>query len=141
MYQQPFIFEDLLGNLADLENQIGHIIQHENENENENQNHNQIYRVDLKKSTVPEELAILQIYVHVNGKDYQRELIIFHVDKKDPSFTLQWGSFPILISKVIHKWLSKLDTCLERTEIRTKQVKEELVQTVFQPTKIHSNGL
>ena len=137
MYQQPFIFEDLLGNLTDLENQLGKIIQeNQNQNQNQNQENNQKFTVDLKKSTVPEELAILQIYVHINEKDYQRELIIFHVDKKDPSFTLQWGSFPLQIGKVIHKWLSKLDTCLERAEIRTKQVKEELVKTVFQPTKI-----
>ena len=140
MYQQPFIFEDLLGNLTDLENQIANIIQ-ENKNQNQNQENNQRFSVDLKKSTAPEELAILQIYVHINEKDYQRELIIFHVDKKDPSFTLQWGSFPLQISKVIHKWLSKLDTCLERAEIRTKQLKEELVQTVFQPAKIQSAGI
>jgi hypothetical protein len=129
MFQQPFIYEDLLGNLTDLKNQIDNII-------HQNQENNQKYSVDLRKSTVPEELAILQIYVHLNGKDYQRELIIFRIPRKDPSFTLQWGSFPLLISKVIHKWLSKLDTCLERAEIRTKQLKEELVKTVFQPTKI-----
>ena len=130
MYQQPFIFEDLLGNLTDLENQIDNIIQQNQENQN------QKFSIDLKKSTVPEELAILQISVHINGNMYERELIIFRIPRKDPSFTLQWGSFPLQISKVIHKWLSKLDTCLERAEIRTKQVKEELVKTVFQPTKI-----
>jgi len=127
---RPLTFDDLLGNMIELEGSIKQIALARNWDPDWN------IKIDI--SDVPEELAIIKIYVKINTRIFKRELVIF---KKQPlhennnGFTIQWGFVPHPIIPIIHDWLHNVDTSIERAEMRTRKIKLELIQSTQDPTK------
>ena len=121
---KPLLYEDLLGNLPALEQEIACIVQ-------TNPTTWDPVSINLIESDKPDIIAIININVTVNRKEFNRELVIFKIQplakKSETGFTVQWGSVPHPIIPIIHAWLKKIDTSLERTRQRTLKIKEELL--------------
>jgi hypothetical protein len=126
MAKRPLTYDDLLGNMHELEQSIADIIAQAPEI------WDNIWSVKLVESVEPEIIATVEIIVTVHKKVFYRELVILKVEKRKKlvaGFTVQWGSIPHPIIPIIYNWLKHTDTSQERTILRTIALKEELIKT------------
>ena len=128
-------FEDLLGNLSELEKDVRSIVKIQNEIA-----YNQWatdWSIKLEAGSCDDAIAVVKIDVTVNAKRFDRALVIYkNTGLKSDSFTIQWGAVPHPIIPVIHAWLRKIDTCVARTVLRNRAIKEELIRVVYSPARI-----
>ena len=126
MAKRPLTYDDLLGNMPELEQTIADVIVQAPEIWDD------IWSVKLVESKEPEIIATVEINVTVHKKVFYRELVILKVEKRNKivaGFTVQWGSIPHPIIPIIYNWLKHTDTSQERTVLRTIALKEELIKT------------
>ncbi|NDH69471.1 MAG: hypothetical protein EBY22_16565 [Gammaproteobacteria bacterium] len=126
MAKRPLTYDDLLGNMHQLEQTIADIIVQAPEI------WDKTWSVKLVESVEPETIATIEINVTVHKKAFYRELVILKVEKRKKivaGFTVQWGSVPHPIIPIIFNWLKETDTSQERTILRTIVLKEELIKT------------
>jgi hypothetical protein len=130
-------FEDLLGNVSELEKDVRSIVKIQNEIP-----YNQWstdWSIKLEAGSCDDAIAVVKIDVTVNAKRFDRALVIYKnvgLNTRGDSFTIQWGAVPHPIIPVIHAWLRKIDTCLARTVLPNSAIKEELIQVVYSPVRV-----
>ena len=132
MSSMQLLFDDLLGNISELEKDI--------ENAAATRYWDPDWSVNLNQSDSPEELATINIYVKINAREFIRDLVIFKSVRRPLSnsrpnsgFSIQWGFVPHPIIPIIHEWLKKVDTSLERSIHRNNKIKQELIEKTFHP--------
>lgn len=128
------LYEDLLGNLQSLKHAV-HLAA-------TNNNWDPNWSITINQSTQPNTLAAIQIYVKINQREFIRELIVFDVELTPLStpkkgFTIQWGFIPHPIIPLIHDWLKNVDTSKARTQERTQKLTQELIETIYHPSKFN----
>jgi len=135
MSSRQLLFEDLLGNIPDLEKII--------QSAAISRNWDPDWSVNLNQAQTPEELANINIYVKINSREFIRDLVIFKAERQPLSnsrpksgFSIQWGFVPHPIIPIIHDWLKKVDTSLERTIYRNNKIKLELIETTHHPDNL-----
>jgi len=125
------IYEDLIGNLEELYTEIGQ--------EAPLKNWAPDWFVKIQKSSSNDEIAKIDIHIISDGIIFDIEFIIFksvlNVVLKY-GFSIQWGHVPHPIIPLIHRWLKKTGTSKKRVIKRTKQIKEELIQSAMKPERI-----
>ena len=103
------------------------------------------WSVELNPSNSPEELATIRIYVKIEERIFERDLVIFKLIQlplienanRKQGFTIQWGFVPHPIIPIIHNWLKKVDTSLERVTHRNEVIKLELTEIAWHPSKMN----
>lgn len=140
MSSRQLLFEDLLGNIPDLEKII--------KSAAISRNWDPDWSVNINQSQTPEELATINIYVKINSREFIRDLVIFKAENQPLSnirqspntrqspnsgFSIQWGFVPHPIIPIIHDWLEKVDTSIERSNKRNSKIKIELIETTLHP--------
>ena len=134
MSSRQLLFEDLLGNIVDLEKIIHDAAI--------SRNWDPDWSVNINQSQIPEELATINIYVKINAREFNRDLVIFKAERRPLSnlrqtpnsgFSIQWGFVPHPIIPIIHDWLEKVDTSIERSFHRNNKIKLELIEKTFHP--------
>ena len=132
MSSRQLLFEDLLGNIPGLKKII--------ESAATSRNWDPDWSVSLHQSQTPEELATIKIYVKINAREFTRELVIFKAlrqplvnSRPTSGFSIQWGFVPHPIIPIIHDWLNRVDTSLERSIHRNNKIKLELIETTYHP--------
>jgi hypothetical protein len=130
MSRRRLIFEDLVGNISILEATIKNIANLKSWDPE--------WSIVLNKSTEPEALAAIQIYVKIKERIFDREIIIFGAQE---GFTIQWGFVPHPLFPTIYDWLKNLDTAAERTLQRNNKIKNELTKIVCHPANYFIEGL
>ena len=144
MSLRPLLFEDLLGNISELERDIHTAAS--------TRNWDPDWSVKINHSESPEELASISINITINARLFERDLIIFKThrqplsnnnNKPTKGFTIQWGFVPHPVIPIIYEWLKKVDTSAERTLKRTNQIKLELIETIWHPSNYnkHQEGI
>lgn len=116
-------FEDILGNLTELEKAIKSAIK------------NWQCILSINEPSSPEELASIEISIERYNRVYIRTLVLSNHNNCKKHFTIQWGFIPHPITPIIHAWLKQVDTSLERTNQRTTHIKNDLYKTVLHPDK------
>jgi len=132
----PLTYDDLLGNISDLEKDVRSIVTIQNQIAYNRWSRDWSIKLDVGGDDA---IAQIKIDVTVNEKRFDRTLVIYKhagLQARDDSFTIQWGAVPHPIIPVIHAWLRKTDTCIRRTFLRNAAFKEELIQVVYSPTRL-----
>jgi len=127
------LYEDLIGNVCDLEQDIRNNIK--TQNELGINVWSDIWSLHIINSDIKEQIAIIKINITVNQNIFDQELIIYksssQENRKRFSFTIQWGSVPHPVIPIIYSWLKKTDSSRKRTQQRNQKIKEELIKVTF----------